>query len=273
MNIKRASVFIGFIFFLIIRLPVHAAVVINEFQIEPSGASQWIELFNNGPDKQDISGWIIDDDSGTEKFPIPSGTMIASNICISFQSGNLNWNTTSSDSARLISGTSVVDEYTFSGSPGDGVSFGRSPDGSGEFTTFSSPTRDKLNSNGSSCIAVPTATTSPTATATQSPTSAPTSAPTNTPTITPTSQKLVSKTPTPTKKISPTPTPIEEVSSTPQSEVLGLVVEETATHVASPSGFSFFQPIIISLLFVASGLALLAFVFIIKKKKAGIVDT
>lgn len=253
---------VGLIFlFVLFATPVHAAVVINEFQIDPSGASQWAELYNKGPDTVDMSGWFIDDDGGTEKFTIPQGTLLQSNYCISFQSGNFNWNASSSDSARLLSDSLVMDEYDFSGSPGSGTSFGRNPDGTGGWTTFTSPTRDKLNSNATSCAALPTAT------ATNTPTKTPTQAPqtTNTPTA------GATLTPVPSKKLTPTKTPTPKKSPSPTataSAVLG-VEASIASSTATPSGgLKQVLPLIIALLLVAIGLAIMAFVLVWKKRGA-----
>ena len=170
--------------------PVLASVVINEFQVKPSGSSQWIELYNNGGGSEDISGWVIDDEGSPDsKYTIASGTVLYASTCLSFQSGKFYWNPSSSDSVRLISGDNVVDKYTYSKSPESGVSFGRDPDGTGSFVSFTSPTRDHLNSSGLSCLASATPTPSPTTTPIPipSPTAAPTATPTPTPTPTPVS--------------------------------------------------------------------------------------
>ncbi len=259
--------------------PVHASVVINEFQIEPSGASQWVELYNTGPESQDISGWFVDDNGGTEKFTIPQGSMLEFGNCISFSSGNFNWNTASSDSARLINGTTTVDEYSFSSSPGNGVSFGRNPDGTGGFTTYASPTQNTLNINGVSCIAPPTPTPTstptsiPTPTQTPTPTKTPTPANTATPAPTPTitlSSQTPSKTPTPTKKSTSTPTPTSQPSTlgetTQSAEVLSAV--NLAPQIeSSPTGNASTRVLIVSLLLIGLGLALLSILFIWKKRK------
>lgn len=161
--------------FLFVVSEVKAQVVINEFQVEPSGSSQWIELYNAGSSLQDISGWFIDDNGGTTKFTIPTNTILTPNACISFQSGSFLWNTASGDKAILLSGETLIDEYQYSGSPGNSVSFGRLPDGTGNWTTFSNPSRDKLNGENTSCLlsVIPT------------PISTPISTPIQTPTVTP----------------------------------------------------------------------------------------
>ncbi len=254
--IKVLYVFIIVVFFLLPQ-QVSAAVVINEFQLEPSGASQWAEILNTGPDSVNISGWFIDDNGGSEKYTIPSGSIISANTCISFQSGNFNWNTASSDSARLLNGLTVVDEYSFSESPGSGVSYGRSPDGTGSFTTFTSPTRDKVNSTGQSCLAPPTPT--PTPTSTPTPTLTPTPTPTPGPTVTPTPTPTKTPTPTPTRTLTPAPTLIE---LPPESTATVLGAKEDNPEPEEPRPI---QPFIISLLLISFGLAILSLLLLVKK--------
>lgn len=259
---------------------VHASVVINEFQIEPSGASQWIELYNTGPESQDVSGWFVDDNGGTEKFTIPQGSVLGLGNCISFSSGNFNWNTTSSDSARLINGATTADEYSFSSSPGTGVSFGRNPDGTGGFTTYAGPTQNALNINGVSCIAPPTPTPTPTPTSAPTPTRTPTPTKTPTPVHTPTpiptstialSAQTPSKTPIPTKKSTNTPTPTSRPATlgetTKSAEVLS-AIDLTPETESTPAGSESMRALIVSLLLIGLGLALLSILFIWKKRKA-----
>jgi hypothetical protein len=205
-----------------------ADVVINEFQVAPSNA-QWVELYNKSDQAVDISGWIIDDDGGTQKYTINNGIILYSHKCISFQSGNFNFNTASSDSAKLIKNNEVIDSYSYSGSPGENVSFGRSSDGSDTWTTFSSPSRDKINSTNELCL-VPTTTPSPTVT------SIPSVQPDNTSTPNPTpiqSTSVAKPKPTATKYPKYSPTPELTVTAEPLSptesiaEVLGESVSKT----------------------------------------------
>lgn len=144
----------------IIPQDLYAQVVINEFQISPSSA-QWIELFNKGSDT-DISGWVIDDSASgsSSKYTVPSGTILVSGKCISFESGNFNWNTASADSVRLLSGTSVIEEYSYLTSPGNNISIGKATDGEGSLAILTNQSRDKYNSSDLSCLA-PVTTPSP----------------------------------------------------------------------------------------------------------------
>ena len=198
-----------FLLFIFFPRAANARVVINEFQISPD---QWIELYNKGEETIDISGWTIDDSGGSEKYTIPAGSLLPSKKCVSFQSGNFNWNKTTADAVKFFDGSlNLVEEYSYTSGPGDGVSIGRATDGEGALAVLSSSSRDRFNSTGESCLA-PTPTPTPTSTPTPTPT------PTLTPTPTPTS--------TPTKKPTPKPSPKEEIvlesEDSSSDQVLGL---------------------------------------------------
>lgn len=233
-------------------------VVINEFQVEPSN-TQWVELYNKGQQAVDISGWVIDDDGGTQKYIIGNNISLPSQKCLSFQSGNFNFDIASSDSARLIVNNETVDNYSYSVSPGENISFGRSVDGGDTWITFNNPSRDKLNSTGEVCL-VPTPT--PTPTLTPVPTSVPTSSPTNTgvPAATPTTKPL----PTPTlfisstiKKVSPTINLIISPTDYPtEVETTGTVLGESVESTSVGKGKGKELPIFFLLL--GSGIMFLA---------------
>lgn len=162
-------VLFGFLFLL---SPVSASVVINEFQIDPSD-SQWVELYNDGDSDEDISGYLIDDSGGSEKFIVPSGVVLLPKKCTTFQSGKFNFNLSSTDSARLIASDTIIDTYAYSKSPGAGKSFGRNVDGANNWIVFDLPTRDKFNASNEPCTYVPPSPTSsptPTVVVSQSPT-------------------------------------------------------------------------------------------------------
>lgn len=164
-----------------------AAIVINEFQVEPSGSAQWVELYNKGTEAVDITGWALDDSSGTDLFTLPPGSLNP-HQCISFQSSVFHLNTATADTVRLLHNGSLVDSHSYDRSPGMNMSFGRAPDGESTWITFMVPTRDGLNTDGTSC-ASPTPTPTPTMTNTPTPTKVPTPTRTPTPIKTPTSTK------------------------------------------------------------------------------------
>lgn len=107
---------------------------------------------------------------------------------------------------------------------------------------------------------------SPTVTPTSAPTS--TSAPSNTPqptqTVAPTATITPSKTPTPTRKPTVTLKPTEPAIS----DILGVedsVSDEKTEMIATPAGSSETRPLVFSLLFIGTGLGLIATVLAWKK--------
>lgn len=198
---KRLAAFLVFLSFFFLVRPVFAGdVVINEFLVE-SESDQWVELYNKGSASIDIGGWIIDDNGGTRAFNISSGTTINPGEFKFFASDYyLNLNRISSDTVRLLHGATEEDSYQYPNSPGANRTYGRNPDGSGNWVIYSAHTKGLPNGNATVLENTPTPTLTPTnsPTATKSPT----------PTKTPTPIKI----PTPTK--APTATKIPTVTKT-----------------------------------------------------------
>jgi hypothetical protein len=168
-----------------------SSVIINEFAVEPE-TNQWVELYNDGTEAIDISGWTIDDNGGSEKLAIPQGTIIEPGTYKIFESNKFNFNKASPDEVRLFQGEELVDNYQYDSSPGSNRSYGRESDADGTWVTFIQPSKGTSN-NPSFAQAVPTDTPLPQPTSTKAPT--PTKVPTPTKTPTPT------KIPTPTKTL------------------------------------------------------------------------
>lgn len=195
---------LSFFLFLLILLPqkvLAGDVVINEFLVDPDSA-QWVELYNKGTIPIDIGSWFIDDDGGTQKFTIPSGTLINPSEYKIFESGFFNLNRTTADTVKLLNGMSLEDSYSYTTGPGPNKSYGRDIDGVGEWAIFNNPTKGSAN-NSSTPMSLPTPT--PSLTPTPSPTPKPTKpAPTKSPTKAPITSA-------PTQKISSPIPPARQV--------------------------------------------------------------
>ena len=162
--------FFATIFFLSLAFPPHVLagdVVINEFLVDPD-SSQWVELYNKGTTPIDIGSWFIDDNGGSQKFTIPSGTLINPSEYKIFESGFFNLNRTTADTVQLLNGTSLEDSYSYTTGPGSNKSYGRDIDGVGEWAIFNNPTKGSTN-NSSTPMPVPTSTPSPTPTSSPTP--------------------------------------------------------------------------------------------------------
>ena len=266
-------ILLSLFFFLFVPRVFASDVVLNEFFPNPPGSSEsdaeWIELYNSTSSSIDISGWKLDDDpsSAQAEYVIPSGTSVGPAGFLVFESSITGIQLSNSgDSVRLL-GTdgTEVDTYTYDSSVAEDVSIGRSVNGGGSWTSCATPTKGSSNN-----CPLPT----PTATSTPSPTPSPTQAPTPTKTPTPagiptpiptSTTQTLTKTPTPTKKATPTPTsqPSALGETTQSAEVLSAVDE---LQESTPAG-SLTQSLMIAFLFIGLGLALLAFLFIWKKRK------
>lgn len=238
--------------------PVHAAVIINEFFPNPSSendTTEWIELYNTGPDTVDLGGWKLDDiDGGTSPYEIASGSSIAALSFLVFEKATTDIALNNSgDSVRLLNAQEgIVDSYSYSSTAQD-VSIGRTINGGGSWVTCTSPTKGSSNNCSEPS---PTATNMPTKTPTQAPQA------TNTP--------IPTQTTTPTKKLTPTKTPTPKTSPSPTTTAAAVLGAEVsiASSTATPSGgLKQVLPLIIALLLVAIGLAIIAFVLVWKKRK------
>lgn len=160
---------------------VLADVRINEFS--PDETPQKIELYNTASIEADLSGWRLDDDGGNTYYTIPPDSIVYPHSCLVFSAG-FNLNKSSPDTVRLFAPprsateeAELVDSFAYSHSPGTGLSYGRNPDGTGDWLA-AVVSWGRNNSGGGDCLVFPTATPAP------SPTSAPTlQLPTDTPSL------------------------------------------------------------------------------------------
>ncbi len=212
------------LFLFLFHVPVNVFagdVVINEFLVDPD-ASQWVELYNKSPNPIDISGWVIDDDGGSQKFTIPAGTTINPLELKVFESSLFNLNKTSPDTIQLLNGSSIEDNYHYETGPGENKSYGRIGDGNGDWGVFSSITKGASNS---------TVTPLPSATPTQVP------SPTATDTPVPSKTPIPSKIPTPTRVPTSIPTAKPVATSIPTQKIVSVnsTAKLTQTKEASSS--------------------------------------
>ncbi len=126
-----------------------ATVVINEVESNGGVPGDWIELYNTGSEPVDLSGFIIRDDNDNRIDALPAGTVIAAggylvldeNVHFSFGLG-------AADMARLFAPDGVTLVASYSWTSHAGTTYGRCPDGSGEFATTTVGTRGGPNACG-----------------------------------------------------------------------------------------------------------------------------
>lgn len=179
---------------------VSAQVVINEVLPNPigeDGGAEWVELYNLGNNPISLSGCVLHlhETDNTQKIVFNSEDFIEKYKVISWDG---KWLKNSGDTIRLLC-SSFSDTVAYGDAngaiiddPKEGVTFGRSPDGTGNFYILSSVTLNGPNAQP------PTSTPAPTNTPTQTP--VPTSTHTPTPTFTPTRASTKTSTPSPSQE-------------------------------------------------------------------------
>ncbi|MBS3158902.1 lamin tail domain-containing protein, partial [Candidatus Woesearchaeota archaeon] len=154
---------IFFIFSLtLFSLSVSANVFINEIMPSPSNvdwdlsgtassSDEWIELYNNGTQAVNLSGWILNDTLGTSttNFVVPSNyALLQPNDFTVFYKAKIGSTfatqitlDTNGDTINLYDNTNgLIDAMTYSSNPGSDVAFGRISDGTDIFDNLTYPT-------------------------------------------------------------------------------------------------------------------------------------
>ncbi|HTE43860.1 MAG TPA: lamin tail domain-containing protein, partial [Gemmatimonadaceae bacterium] len=117
-------------------------VRVNEVESDDGSNPDWIEVVNTGSSPVDLSGFVLKDNDDTHTFMIPAGTTIASHAFLAFDA--LGFGLGSADAARLFTPTgTLVDSYTWAAHAA--TTYGRCPDGAGDFVTTVSATKGVAN--------------------------------------------------------------------------------------------------------------------------------
>ena len=193
-------VFLGLITLYLLVFPevVSAQIVINEVLNNPKGeesGAEWVELFNRDSSPEPLNGCVLflDDSATSQKVIFDNEDFVEKYKVISWDKSWLNNN---GDQIRLecedqVESVSYGDsEGSSLEAPKDGITFGRNPDGIGDFVILASATLGEPNS------APPTFTPAPTDTLISTPKPTKTPAPSTTVrfTNTPTLVRVVTKT-------------------------------------------------------------------------------
>jgi hypothetical protein len=125
-------------------------VVINEVlaHSENPALSQFVELYNHSSQTTDLSGCILTDDPTTNKFVIPTGTLIGPRGFLSFNQAQLGFTLDGSGEKLYFikpDGSRVLDAVQFE-AQADGISWGRWPDGGADFYPLAARTPGTNNS-------------------------------------------------------------------------------------------------------------------------------
>jgi hypothetical protein len=127
------------------------SVVINEILPHSENVSvpQFIELYNHSTNSVDVSGGILTDDPATNKFVIPTGTIIGPAGFAAFTNGQFNFTLNGAGGTLYFikpDQSRILDAVQF-GAQADGVSYGRWPDGANDFYAFTTNTPGTNNSS------------------------------------------------------------------------------------------------------------------------------
>lgn len=123
-------------------------IVINEIESDGDAVGDWVELYNPTTQAIDISGVVIRDNDDTHTLTVPTGTTVAAGGYYAIYTDtdpDVGFGLGKNDSVRLYDAdaTTLLDEHTWTGHAS--TSYGRCPDGVGEFATTAQPTRGAAN--------------------------------------------------------------------------------------------------------------------------------
>lgn len=222
-----------FIFLFVFASRVSAQVVINEV----SPYEEWVELFNVSNSDISLAQCVLSMGSASQVVHLIEGDIISALGYKVFKKSispewTRNWLNNGGDSVSFNCPNFTTESFSYDKDIGSGKTFGRSPDGVGDFAVLAQSTENFANP---SPTPTPTPTPEPTSTPTPTPTPTHTPTPTSNPTVTPTktpSTSLRTNSPTPTPTKSPTSKPSSSPLSTSSPEELVLGIQNSGS---SPS--------------------------------------
>ncbi|MFZ6991571.1 lamin tail domain-containing protein [Curtobacterium sp. RRHDQ66] len=119
-------------------------VRINEVESQDGVPGDWVELTNTGTTSIDLGGYVFTDDDDTHGYSIPAGTTLAAGGFTVLDEADFGFGLGKADSARLFSPTGeLVDSYSWTAHAA--TTYGRNPDGTGDFAVTASPTKGAAN--------------------------------------------------------------------------------------------------------------------------------
>src|SRR5262249_1554447 len=123
-------------------------VVLNEFLAHTDApAVDFIELFNTSQQPLDLGGAWLTDNPATNKFRLPSPTIIPARGFVAFDQNQLGFSLSAAGERIFFvnsNQTRVLDALVF-GPQANGVSSGRFPDGAPGWQPLAQPSRSQAN--------------------------------------------------------------------------------------------------------------------------------
>ncbi|MET0794553.1 MAG: lamin tail domain-containing protein [Polyangiaceae bacterium] len=122
-------------------------IKINEVESNGGTPDDWVELYNAGSARIDISGYVFRDNDDSHVYALPAGSVVAPGAYLVMDTGaaGFNFGLGAADSARLYlpNGTTIVDTYSWTAHAA--TTYGRCPNGVGDFATTVSSTKGTAN--------------------------------------------------------------------------------------------------------------------------------
>lgn len=130
-------------------------IKINEVESNNGTPGDWVELYNPSPNPVDISGFVFRDNDDSHSYAIPAGTTIAGNGYFVLEEAAFGFGLGGEDAARLFAtdGTTLIDSYSWTAHAA--TTYGRCPNGTGDFTTTTSSTKGAANACPGEAVAAP----------------------------------------------------------------------------------------------------------------------
>ena len=121
-----------------------APIRINEIQSNSDAPGGWVELFNPTAAPVDMSGWVLAGEDLFQELEVSAGTTLAPGGFLIIDEASFPQGLGAAGVVHLFSGYGVqVDEYGWDATPA--TTYGRCPDGAGDFTTTTAPTKGAAN--------------------------------------------------------------------------------------------------------------------------------
>ncbi|WP_144760367.1 lamin tail domain-containing protein [Curtobacterium sp. 9128] len=119
-------------------------VRINEVESQDGTPGDWVELTNTGTTAVDLGGYVLKDSEDDHAYRIPAGTTVAPGGFTVLDESAFGFGLGKADAVRLFdpNGTQV-DGYSWTAHAA--TTYGRNPDGTGDFAETAAPTKGAAN--------------------------------------------------------------------------------------------------------------------------------
>ena len=119
-------------------------VRINEVESQGGTPGDWVELTNVGGSAVDLGGLVVTDSDPDHRSVLPAGTLLEPGAFAVVEEAQLGFGLGGDDAVRVLTADGVlVDEHRWTAHAP--TTYGRGPDGTGEFAVTSAPTKGTAN--------------------------------------------------------------------------------------------------------------------------------